>query len=87
MPSKLERHAEQLSALGHPVRLAILRFVVQSGDNGAATGRMTIVFRRVGKDWKAIHLHTSPDKPDATRVMPSEHDNQRPHENLYGQDN
>ena len=38
MPSKLERHAEQLSALGHPVRLAILRFVVQSGGGGAAAG-------------------------------------------------
>jgi ArsR family transcriptional regulator, arsenate/arsenite/antimonite-responsive transcriptional repressor len=36
--SKLERHAEQLSALGHPVRLAILRFVVQSGQGGAAAG-------------------------------------------------
>ncbi len=38
MPSKLDRHAEQLSALGHPVRLAILRFVVQAGDAGAAAG-------------------------------------------------
>jgi ArsR family transcriptional regulator len=36
--SKLERHAEQLSALGHSVRLAILRFVVQSGEGGAAAG-------------------------------------------------
>ena len=32
MTSPLERHAEQLSALGHPVRLQILRFVVQGGD-------------------------------------------------------
>ena len=40
MPSKLERHAEQLSALGHPVRLAILRFVVQSGEGGAAAGEI-----------------------------------------------
>jgi ArsR family transcriptional regulator len=36
--SKLDRHAEQLSALGHPVRLTILRFVVQSGAGGAAAG-------------------------------------------------
>jgi ArsR family transcriptional regulator, arsenate/arsenite/antimonite-responsive transcriptional repressor len=36
--SKLERHAEQLSALGHPVRLKILRFVVQAGPDGAAAG-------------------------------------------------
>lgn len=38
MSSKLERHAEQLSALGHPVRLKILRFVVQAGPEGAAAG-------------------------------------------------
>ena len=38
MTSKLERHAEQLAALGHPVRLAILRFVVQGGDTGIAAG-------------------------------------------------
>src|SRR6266516_1826670 len=37
-----------------------------------ATGRMTIVFRRVGKEWKAVHLHTSPDTPAPGRVMPSE---------------
>lgn len=42
------------------------------GTPETATGRMTLVFRRVGKDWKAVHLHTSPDKPDASRVMPSE---------------
>jgi ketosteroid isomerase-like protein len=42
------------------------------GTPETATGRMTLVFKRVGKDWKAIHLHTSPDKPDPSRVMPSE---------------
>lgn len=38
MTSKLDRHAEQLSALGHPVRLKILRFVVQAGSEGGAAG-------------------------------------------------
>lgn len=38
MTSKLERHAEQLAALGHPVRLKILRRVVQAGPDGAAAG-------------------------------------------------
>ena len=38
MPSKLERNAEQLAALGHPVRLSILRFVVQGGPEGTAAG-------------------------------------------------
>jgi DNA-binding transcriptional ArsR family regulator len=38
VPSALDHHAEQLSALGHPVRLKILRFVVQAGKEGAAAG-------------------------------------------------
>lgn len=40
MLSDLERHAAQLGALGHPVRLAILRFVVQSGEGGAPAGEI-----------------------------------------------
>jgi ArsR family transcriptional regulator, arsenate/arsenite/antimonite-responsive transcriptional repressor len=36
--SKVDRHAEQLSALGHPVRLTVLRFVVQAGPRGATAG-------------------------------------------------
>lgn len=42
------------------------------GTPETATGRMTLVFKRVGKDWKAIHLHTSPDRPEPSRVLPSE---------------
>lgn len=38
-----------------------------------ASGRMTLVFKLIGKDWKAVHLHTSPDNPPATRpVLDSE---------------
>jgi ArsR family transcriptional regulator, arsenate/arsenite/antimonite-responsive transcriptional repressor len=40
MPSKLERHAEQLGALGQPVRLKIVRFVVQGGDAGLSAGEI-----------------------------------------------
>ena len=40
MTSKLERRAEQLSALGHPIRLKILRFVVQAGPAGSAAGEI-----------------------------------------------
>jgi DNA-binding transcriptional ArsR family regulator len=36
--TKLERHAEQLGALGHPVRLRALRFIVQAGVEGASAG-------------------------------------------------
>jgi len=38
VPTKLDHHAEQLSALGHPARLAILRFVVQGGPEGTPAG-------------------------------------------------
>lgn len=37
---QLERHAEQLGALGHPVRLSILRYVVQGQADGTAAGEI-----------------------------------------------
>lgn len=38
MATALEEHAAQLSALGHPARLQILRFVVQGDPEGTAAG-------------------------------------------------
>jgi DNA-binding transcriptional ArsR family regulator len=38
MTTKLERHAAELAALAHPVRLRALRFVVQAGADGANAG-------------------------------------------------
>jgi len=38
--SRLDRHAVQLSALGHPVRLKVLRFVVQWGEEGVSAGEI-----------------------------------------------
>ena len=43
-----------------------------NGTPDSASGRMTLVFKRVGPEWKAVHLHTSPDKPDPSRVPQSE---------------
>jgi ketosteroid isomerase-like protein len=40
-----------------------------------ASGRMTLVFKRFGNEWKAIHLHSSPDMPNPAAIPPSE---QRP---------
>ncbi len=40
MPTDLEHHAEQLGALGHPVRLSILRYVVQGGARGSPAGEI-----------------------------------------------
>jgi len=46
------------------------------GKPESASGRMTLVFKLIGKEWKIVHLHTSPDSPAATRpVMPSEREN------------
>ncbi len=43
------------------------------GNEESASGRMTLVFRKIGKDWKIVHLHTSPDLPKSDRpVLPSE---------------
>jgi ArsR family transcriptional regulator, arsenate/arsenite/antimonite-responsive transcriptional repressor len=38
--SKLEHHADQLQALGHPIRLSIIRIVVQSGPEGTSAGNI-----------------------------------------------
>jgi ArsR family transcriptional regulator, arsenate/arsenite/antimonite-responsive transcriptional repressor len=40
MASKLDRHAEQLGALGHPARLAIVRYVVQGAAEGTPAGEL-----------------------------------------------
>lgn len=43
------------------------------GKLESASGRMTLIFKKIGKDWKVVHLHTSPDSPAVTRpVFPSE---------------
>lgn len=44
-----------------------------SGSMETSAGRMSLIFKLVGKDWKITHRHTSPDRPEATRpVFPSE---------------
>ncbi len=42
------------------------------GQPERATGRLTLVFQKVGNGWKAVHAHTSPDRPDPSRLLPSE---------------
>src|SRR4051794_21222722 len=37
------------------------------GKLETSSGRMTLVYELIGTDWKIVHRHTSPDKPDATR--------------------
>ncbi len=43
------------------------------GELENSTGRMTLIFKKIGKDWKVVHLHTSPDtSPDKIVIPPSE---------------
>jgi len=42
------------------------------GTPERASGRLTLVFQRIGSEWKAIHAHTSPEAPDPSRLLPSE---------------
>jgi uncharacterized protein (TIGR02246 family) len=37
-----------------------------------ATGRLSIIYQKIGADWKIIHTHTSPDKPSPSNLLPSE---------------
>ena len=42
------------------------------GQPEHATGRLTIVYQKFGTEWKIVHTHTSPDRPDPSRLLPSE---------------
>ncbi len=42
------------------------------GAPETVSGRMTLVFKRIGNAWKAIHLHSSTDTPNPGVVPPSE---------------
>lgn len=54
MNAKLERHAEQLAALGSPVRLAILRHVVQGDPEGTVVGDLQA---KLGIPWSTLSHH------------------------------
>lgn len=43
------------------------------GKLESATGRTTLIFKKIGKDWKAVHVHVSPDiVPPGRPVLDSE---------------
>lgn len=45
---------------------------IYKGNPETASGRMTLVFKRAGTAWKAIHLHSSTDNPNPAVVPASE---------------
>ena len=67
-----ERHVTLLGRDGAVVTCLWTQSQTFNGQPDSASGRMTLVFKRVGTEWKAVHLHTSPDKPDPSRVPASE---------------
>lgn len=72
---KLEVHDRHVVMLGRDGAVVMCQWTQSrtfKGQPDTASGRMTLVFKRVGTEWKAVHLHTSPDKPDPTRVPASE---------------
>jgi DNA-binding transcriptional ArsR family regulator len=52
--SKLEVHAEQLGALGHPARLGMLRHIVQGGRDGTTT---TDLQEKLDIPWTTLNHH------------------------------
>ena len=67
-----DRHVVMLGIDGAVVTCLWTQTQTYKGQPDTASGRMTLVFKRVGGEWKAVHLHTSPDKPDASRIPASE---------------
>ena len=66
---KLEVRDLRVTMLGPTSAMITCQWTQSMTFNGvpeADTGRMTIVFRKIGKDWKAVHLHTSPDSATAS---------------------
>jgi ketosteroid isomerase-like protein len=75
---KLEVRDRSVTMLGTNAALVTCQWTQAQTYKGVpetAAGRMTLVFKRVGMAWKAIHLHSSPDTPNPASIPPSE---QRP---------
>jgi ketosteroid isomerase-like protein len=72
---KLEARDVNVTMLGQDAALVTCMWTqsqVYKGTPENASGRMTLVFRKVGTAWKAIHLHSSPDSPNPASIPPSE---------------
>jgi len=67
-----DRHVTMLGRDGAVVTCVWTQSQTFNDKPDTASGRMTLVFKRVGMEWKAVHLHTSPDRPDPARVPQSE---------------
>ena len=72
---KLEVRDVSVTMLGTNGAIVTCQWTQSQTYKGApetVSGRMTLVFKRVGNAWKAIHLHSSPDNPNPAVIPPSE---------------
>lgn len=72
---KLDVHDVNITMLGRDAALVTCVWSQSQNYKGTpetASGRMTLVFRKIGAGWKAIHLHSSPDTPNPASIPPSE---------------
>ena len=72
---KLEVREKAVYMMGRDGALVTCQWTQSQTYKGApetVTGRMTLVFKRFAQGWKAIHLHSSPDNPDSSRIPASE---------------
>jgi ketosteroid isomerase-like protein len=79
--AKLEVRDKAVHMLGRDGALVTCQWKqtqTYKGTPETATGRMTLVFKRIGTTWKAIHLHSSPDSPDPSRIPASEQEQAQP---------
>ena len=73
--TKLETRDLNITMLGRDAALVTCLWTQSQNYKGnpeTASGRMTLVFRKVGTAWKAIHLHSSPETPNPAVDPPSE---------------
>ena len=73
--AKLEVRDKAVYMMGRDGALVTCQWTQTQNYKGTpetATGRMTLVFKRFAQGWKAIHLHSSPDSPDPSRIPASE---------------
>jgi ketosteroid isomerase-like protein len=72
---KLEVREVAITMLGTTGAMVTCQWKQSQTYKGApetVSGRMTLVFKRIGNAWKAIHLHSSTDTPNPAVIPPSE---------------
>ena len=78
---KLDVRDVSVTMLGPTGAVVTCQWTQSQNYKGApetASGRMTLVFKRIGTAWKAIHLHSSPDTPNPASIPPSEQERPSP---------